>query len=128
MAICPNCKYEYEPEVFKCPDCDVALVSKLPDESQSGRDYKDWIPMVRLTSNMEAEMLLEVLRSKQIPSVILSGSGYFGATGQMGPSSFLPIGEGFVIAVPLEFVEQADLEGSGLLGENWEKSKLVDIE
>ncbi|PWB72177.1 hypothetical protein C3F09_06965 [candidate division GN15 bacterium] len=29
---CPQCRYEYRPEVSKCPDCDVWLVKELPVE------------------------------------------------------------------------------------------------
>jgi hypothetical protein len=128
LPFCPKCKFEYEVGIFTCPDCEVSLVAKLPEDSLSQSDYKDWIPLAQLTSSMDAEMLAEALHSKGIPSVILSGSGYFGTTGQMGPSSFQPAGEGFIIAVPVDFARDADLEASGILGEDWEKFKLVDIE
>ena len=29
---CPSCRYEYRPEISKCPDCDIWLVSTLPIE------------------------------------------------------------------------------------------------
>lgn len=32
MSFCPSCKYEYIPGITTCPDCDVELVEKLPEE------------------------------------------------------------------------------------------------
>lgn len=35
MPFCPDCGYEYKPEVKQCPDCDVPLVAALePDPNQ----------------------------------------------------------------------------------------------
>ena len=32
MPFCPSCKYEYRPDIRRCPDCDVALLDELPAE------------------------------------------------------------------------------------------------
>ena len=32
MPYCPKCKYEYRPEITKCPDCGQLLVERLPDQ------------------------------------------------------------------------------------------------
>ena len=130
---CPKCKYEYEGGITVCPDCGEALVSALPTEPaeegvENGPEYTDWIQLARLTSTEYAQMLIEVLHSKDIPAVIHSGSGHFGVTGQMGPSSFRPIGGGFSLMVPREFVAQADIEGGLILGDEWEAAKLFDVE
>lgn len=37
MPFCPSCKYEYRPDIKKCPDCDVALVDELPAEAAPPR-------------------------------------------------------------------------------------------
>jgi hypothetical protein len=126
MPFCPQCKYEYNHEVAKCPDCQVSLVSELPDDWSDEEEYKDWVRLGILTSSVDAEMLSDVLNAKEIPNLVLSGSGYFGQTGQMGPTSFQPAGGGFVIVVPSEFVDKADLEAFGILGDKWEKSKLLE--
>lgn len=92
MPYCPQCRYEYETGIGKCPDCGVPLVDLLPEESPKTdheHRYKDWIPVANLTSQQVAEMVLEGLRATDIPAVIYSGVGYFGQAGAMG-SRFIP--------------------------------------
>jgi len=130
MPFCPKCRYEYLPGVTVCPDCDEKLVDVLPEENseEEVKEYDDWIELAQLTSLPSAEMLLEVLREKNIPAVIQSDTGYFGTTGQMGPSSYQPAGGKYSLYVPEEFVVDADQEAGLLLGEEWEASKLFDID
>jgi hypothetical protein len=123
---CPKCRYEYTQMVTVCPDCNEQLVTRLPDESNElddGKSY-DWVQIGRLTSDQYAEMVLEALHSKDIPAVILGGGGHFGQTGQMGPSSARPVGGGFSLMVPREFVTQANEEAQAILGDEWEQAKL----
>ncbi len=129
MPFCPKCRYEYEPNVTECPDCNVALVTSLPQNEETGYPFDgslddDWVRIGRLTSEHYAHMLIEALKAKDIPAVINSGVGYFGATGQMGISSFLPVGGGYSILVPRQFSEQANTEASVLLGDQWISSKV----
>ncbi len=126
---CPKCRYEYNPGIFVCPDCDEKLVAVLPeipekDPIDEASIREDWIELARLTSSTSAQMLIDVLHSKNIPSVALSGSGHFGQTGQMGSSSFPPAGGAFSIMVHKEYVVEADNEGRALLGEEWDKGRL----
>jgi hypothetical protein len=125
---CPNCGFEYEDGEVYCHDCGEDLVSDKPD-SINGEEaiYEDWVELARLTSLQSVEMLLEVLRSKDIPSVVRSGAGYFGLTGQFGPSSYRPVGGAFTLLVPQDFVSDADREGTAILGDEWANSKLVEI-
>ena len=128
---CPKCRFEYKPEIFTCPDCDERLVLTLPEETagktDSPENYEDWVQLARLTSTMSAEMLSDLLRSKNIPVVILSGSGHFGQTGQMGASSFRPVDGGFYsVMVPPEHVDAVDEEATAILGEEWIKAKLTE--
>lgn len=122
MPYCPKCHYEYNPEVFECPDCCVALVAEIPEDFDE-KIYENWVRVVRFRSEQYAHMILEALRSKEIPSVIVSGAGHFGITGQMGVSSFRPVDGGYSLMVPAEFVDRANFEGNALLGDEWEKSK-----
>jgi len=112
MPFCPNCQTEYNEN----------------DSAEKEPTYKDWVHLARLTSSEYAQMILEVLRSRNIPSVILSGTGHFGQTGQMGVSSFRPIGGTYSLMVPHEHIADADREAAIVLGDEWENVKLVDID
>ena len=126
MPFCPSCKYEYQAGMTICPDCDVALVASLPEEEDDGE--KDWAPLARIMSQQVAEMVAEALEAKGISALVYSGAGYFGQAGAMGVSSYQPVGGGFTIMVPRESIEDADREGEVILGEEWQKAKLLDIE
>lgn len=132
MPFCPSCRYEYKAGVPVCPDCGEKLVDTLPPfpepDTAAGESYKEWIPLVRLTSTALAEMVLESFRAKGIPTVMKSGVGHFGYVGMEGPSSFAPVGGAYTILVPREFLADATAEGKIILGDGWEKSKLVDID
>lgn len=130
---CPKCRYEYQPHVTECPDCEEKLVAVLPevsdDESEDESAQANWVSLARLTSFPSAHMIIEVLRDKDIPAIALDSSGYFGQTGQMGATSYRPIeGAYYTITVPEEFLAEADAEAEAVLGEEWVKSRLIDIE
>jgi len=133
MPFCPKCRYEYKEGIATCPDCDETLVASLPEETNTDTPnimeaYDDWVPLARLTSDQFGVMLVEGLRAKEIPAVIVSAAGHFGVTGQMGISAFRSVGGAFTLLVPREFVHDADQEAAVMLGEDWEKAKIVDIE
>ena len=131
MPFCPKCRYEYNWGIGTCPDCDERLVEKLPEEPEAVADavsHENWTPLVRVISQMKAALVLQGLRAKDIPAVINSGTGHFGHAGAMGESSFAPVGGGFTIVVPEEFLVDAIQEAQVLLGEEWEKVKLVNTD
>jgi len=121
------CRYEYEETTEVCPDCGAKLVEELPPlEDDSADDdaieYEDWIEIGRLSSQQMAQMALEALRSKNIPAVILSGTGYFGQSGLEG-AAILSKSDSYKLMVTAEFVEDADNEMETLLGEIWVNSR-----
>ncbi len=131
MPFCPQCRYEYEIGIRECPDCGAKLVDRLPDieaEAADKPEYENWIPLASLTSQQIAEMVLESLRVKDIPAVIHSGVGYFGQAGSMGTSLYAPVGGAYILLVPEEYIEDADAEGRLILGDDWDKAKIVDTE
>ena len=129
MPFCPKCRYEYREDVTECPDCHVKLVTTLPpaDDDEDNK-YENWVHLARLNSQEYSAMLEEAFREKGIPVVIQSGTGHFGLTGQMGTSSYRPIGGGYSVYIPDEFVKAADELGQTILGDTWSQAKLFDIE
>jgi hypothetical protein len=53
--------------------------------------------------------------------------GYFGFVGTQGLSSYAPVGGGYTLLVSREAVTDAVEEVKLILGEDWEKAKLIDI-
>lgn len=153
---CPKCKYEYNSEVSICPDSHETLVTEdelkniIEDEKKVSSEtivdelkklgflYQfehatahskdiEWVHIARLNSQQMAEMILEVLHAKNIAAVIHSETGYFGITGQLGMSSYRPIGGGYSLFVDKNSVIEVDNEAKVILGDEWEKCKLVNI-
>lgn len=79
MPFCPQCRYEYLPEVTACPDCGSALVDQLPEMPEIEEDVK-WAAMSPLPGVVYAKMVAEVLDQRGIPNYIQSlfGSGGLG--------------------------------------------------
>ncbi|MEZ5360222.1 MAG: hypothetical protein R3F48_15500 [Candidatus Zixiibacteriota bacterium] len=131
MPFCPKCRYEYEYGIGMCPDCDERLVESLPEESDesNGDDlaeqYNDWMLLAAVNSQYAAAMCHEGLLAKNIPAIVHSETGHFGITGQMGMSTYPPIGGNYKIYVPKQFLEDAVQEAQILLGEDWESARAI---
>ena len=130
MPFCPKCKYEYEFGVSTCPDCEEKLVASLPEENidEQPLSLDDWVPLARLSSYQSIEMVIEALRSNDIPVVPLSGMGHFGVTSLMGTSAVAALGGGYTLMVPEDNVVEADQVGFMILGQEWASARLVDID
>ena len=106
---CPNCKTEYRKEFKNCADCNVALVTELPEEtvvfdkSTNQRiEYVDWQPLLTVTTDKQALIMASILKSEGIPvfSSALGIGGYMQIA--TGGTIF-----GMEILVPKEFLEKA---------------------
>jgi hypothetical protein len=122
MAICPKCRYEYQPNVSVCPDCKEALVDTVESPVQAAAVSPDdsWVVVGKLGSEYQSEMAKGSLDSGNIPSVILSSN--FNAYGRgVGFASpvVLSANDGIVVMVPREFKEAATLLLEGVLGEDF---------
>jgi hypothetical protein len=91
---CPVCEAEYETGVTRCPDDDSELVERLTSENTTHDNSEArLLPLHKLGSPAEAEMVNDILRKNGIRSVIKSG----------GADAFSPLlsstAEGAVILV-----------------------------
>ena len=67
---CPTCEAEYQPGITQCPDDNTPLIERdtIHDDSEAR-----FIPLHKLGSPAEAEMVNDILRQNEIRSVIKSG-------------------------------------------------------
>lgn len=71
---CPVCEAEYEPGVTRCPDDDTPLVEKLsPENAAHDNSEAQFIPLHKLGSPAEAEMVNDILQKNGIRSVVKAG-------------------------------------------------------
>jgi hypothetical protein len=107
MPFCPDCRFEYEPDISKCPDCGSKLVEKLPEEpaqtttKESGEEI-NFVPLKNLPSRLYAEMLKEALKSEGIVSMIKGDEGIAFRT----TTSHIPVSK-ITVWVPQKDVEKA---------------------
>ncbi len=121
MSFCPECRYEYEPGVRKCPDCGIELVDHLPTPVVSAAMTPDesWIPAGVVNSQVKTDIAKGALDSNNIPSVIISS--VFNAYGKgldFGGSLSLSSSEGNIVLVPKEFKEEALIILEAVLGDD----------
>jgi len=103
-------------EISSCPKCNY----KFENNSESEEDY-EWVIVGRIMDKTSADYAHETLESYNIPSVVISESGFFGQAGLNLPSV---TGKGlgqFQVKVPKTFLEDATGVLDMILGENWEK-------
>ncbi len=119
---CPKCKYEYNPTIFVCPDCNIPLVETLEDKKhpQAAVTPDDsWVSAGLILSQLSSELAKGSLDSNNIPSVILpshfdggaqSLKSMLGASGRGG--------DGNVVLVPREYRDEAILILEAVLGDD----------
>lgn len=71
---CPTCEAEYQPGITTCPDDNTPLVERLtPDNSMHDSSEARFLPLHKLGSPAEAEMVNDILQQNGIRSVVKSG-------------------------------------------------------
>ncbi|MFN2513520.1 MAG: DUF2007 domain-containing protein [Pyrinomonadaceae bacterium] len=70
---CPVCESEYQPGITRCPDDNTELVERLdPTTSRDDSDAR-FLPLHKLGSPVEAEMVNDILTQNGIRSMVKSG-------------------------------------------------------
>ena len=70
---CPVCEAEYEPGVTHCPDDDIDLVERLDVATSHDDSEARFVPLHKLGSPVEAEMVNDILSQNGIRSIVKSG-------------------------------------------------------
>jgi Putative prokaryotic signal transducing protein len=71
---CPVCEAEYEPGITHCPDDNTSLVERLtPENTLHDNSEARFVPLHKLGSPAEAEMVNDLLTQNGIRSVVKSG-------------------------------------------------------
>ena len=120
---CPQCRAEYRAGVERCPDCDVALVERLPDEAEAEEpDAK----LVKVYATGEAAMIPVVQSLLEAAGIEYMAKGeeaqdLFG-WGRLGTSYSYVVG-------PVEFlVKEEDAETARALIEDMSATVPEDAE
>ena len=112
MPFCPNCRFEYTPEVEVCPDCGESLVPELPElEKEKVEDIK-YVPLRSVPSRLYAEMLQGALEKRDIPCLIQAEDAGL-MLGTLGTATTLRV----VVWVPEELKPKAEEIAFQILGE-----------
>ena len=71
---CPICESEYEPGITQCPDDNSPLVERLtPENTLRDNSEARFVPLYKLGSPAEAEMVNDIFTQNEIRSVVKSG-------------------------------------------------------
>ena len=70
---CPVCEAEYESGITHCPDDDVDLVERLDVATSHDDSEARFVPLHKLGSPVEAEMVNDILKQNGIRSIVKSG-------------------------------------------------------
>jgi putative signal transducing protein len=70
---CPVCESEYQPGITRCPDDNTELVERLDPTTGSDDSEARFLPLHKLGSPVEAEMVNDILSQNGIRSMVKSG-------------------------------------------------------
>jgi hypothetical protein len=73
MPYCPKCREEYQDWVKVCPDCNVALVDKLPELPERKISKEPIVHIATAPNEMVANMWSEILEENGIHCLLQGG-------------------------------------------------------
>lgn len=103
----------------ECPICSAELTTDGAEEHRSG----NWVTLGSIDDKFSADYARAVLTSYDIPSVVISRSGFFGQVGLTLNTFYKPGALLFEVSVPEEFVEEAAGVLDMALGEKWKRKE-----
>lgn len=66
MPFCPECKYEYNQNVARCPDCGAKLVESLSVPASAEPISEEWMSVYTAADEMEAQIVKSLLEDAGI--------------------------------------------------------------
>jgi hypothetical protein len=70
---CPVCESEYQPGITRCPDDNTDLVERLDPATGHDDSEARFLPLHKLGSPVEAEMVNDILTKNGIRAMVKSG-------------------------------------------------------
>jgi|GEM_PF-1801257 len=109
---CPQCRAEYKSGITRCADCDVLLVDKLQEETDSRKKAASlssnmkFVEVFRHQQPFVADMVINTLRENDIPCYLQQGA----ITGIVLAAVFPAAGPGveYIIFAPKTMVLDAE--------------------
>lgn len=110
---CPKCRSEYREGYTRCSNCNVDLVPELPKIENDEDSYSFEPVYIKYASNqIDAEMMMDILRSNNIPCFRKS----------KGAGGYLNIAAGFSVFGEEIYVDKKDYDAAAELLESFEFS------
>ncbi len=114
--LCPKCRAELSEDDTTCNVCGFKI-GKVTETEQA------WVLLGYISDKITADFANETLMSFEIPSVLMSKSGFFGNAGLALTSFFSNSDQLFEISVPAHLVEEATEILNNTLGSGWRSAK-----
>ncbi len=115
---CPACKTEWARGMSECPVCSKEFPSDPADSPDA-----NWVLLGYVGDPMSADYAREVLKSYEVPAVVISKSGFFGRAGLTLQSFYSPGAQLFEVSVPSDYLEEAAGIMDMILGDKWQKKE-----
>lgn len=113
MVLCPKCNTELGDDVTECYVCG----SEITDKDEEG-----WIVLGTIEDKISADFAREALASYEIPAVVFSRSGVFGAAGLPLYSFYSDRPALFEVSVPASHVSEAIGVLDMVIGDRWQRA------
>lgn len=119
MGTCPVCNSEIAEQTTTCPICNSDLES---DQENGGK----WLVLGLFKDQVSAGLAHEALLNADIPAVLFSKAGFFGAAG-LAMNQFYSPSEGlYEISVPKQAHEDATDIVNAVMGGQWHPRSIDD--